>query len=743
MSFVARSSNPFRLALLLAVVWGAGGLRPEGAHAQLSPAFTYQGQLQQSGMPENATCDFQFGLFAATSGGTALGTQAVNSVSVTNGLFTVVLNASNQLGVNAFSGSTRYLEVDVCCPTGCAPSYVTLSPRQQLTATPYSLFAPTAGVANDVSFNYAASSTKGGAAANLSCSGCVTTGDLASGAVTSSVLSSNAVGSAQISNGSVTAAKVAVPLDLAGSNGTDIISGTNAGAGAAMSGVNTGTGPGGLFRYTSSTGTAAAVEGDSASTSNEAVAVLGKITSTSPGAGSAAVQGSNSGTGSLGIGVVGTQAGSGDGVWGSAPSGVGVYGQSSTGSGVFGSSSTGSAGLFQRTSTTGTAAAVEGDSASTEGGAVAVLGKIASSSTDSDTIAVRGSNSGTSPLGIGVEGDQAGSGWGVYGYAPAGWGVYGYALGGAGVVGGSDTGIAGAFYIANAGNTQPALSAFTVGTGPAGLFHHTSTTGTSAAVEGDSNSTDPSAVAVLGQITSTSPGKFSAAVQGVNNGTGVDGIGVAGSQAGSGWGVYGKSANGFGVRAESGGSGLYGAALRANNTNASGIGIWSTTGSSDSNVVLTNTGSGDLIRGFSGGSGGNLVFQVLNNGDTIVHTLTQTSSRRYKQNIKPMDHALDKVSRLQAVRFDWDAAHGGGHDIGFIAEDVGKVVPEIVSYEKDGRNAVGMKYDRIGALTVEAIKEQQKQIHSLSDENAELKTQLAALAAEVKEMKAKVRVAGK
>jgi hypothetical protein len=146
MSFVARFSNPLRVGLLLAVVWGAGGLRPEGARAQLSPAFTYQGQLQQSGMPENATaCDFQFGLFAAASGGTALGTQAVPSVNVTNGLFTVVLNNSNQLGTNAFSGSDRYLEVDVCCPAGCAPSYVTLSPRQQLTATPYALYAP-AGV---------------------------------------------------------------------------------------------------------------------------------------------------------------------------------------------------------------------------------------------------------------------------------------------------------------------------------------------------------------------------------------------------------------------------------------------------------------------------------------------------------------------------------------------------------------------------------------------------------------------
>jgi hypothetical protein len=155
MSFLARFWNPFRFALLLAVVWGAGGLRPEGAHAQLSPAFTYQGQLQQGSVPETATaCDFQFVLWdsqTSTSPTDKLGTQPLSDVKVANRLFTVQLNDSNQLGTNAFSGSNRYLEVDVCCPTGCAPSYATLSPRQQLTATPYALYAPSAGSATNLS----------------------------------------------------------------------------------------------------------------------------------------------------------------------------------------------------------------------------------------------------------------------------------------------------------------------------------------------------------------------------------------------------------------------------------------------------------------------------------------------------------------------------------------------------------------------------------------------------------------
>jgi hypothetical protein len=56
------------------------------------------------------------------------------------------------------------------------------------------------------------------------------------------------------------------------------------------------------------------------------------------------------------------------------------------------------------------------------------------------------------------------------------------------------------------------------------------------------------AFALHGIISSTSPGPYSAAVRGHNNGTGASGIGVWGSQDGSGWGVYGTSVSGIGVR---------------------------------------------------------------------------------------------------------------------------------------------------------------------------------------------------
>jgi hypothetical protein len=83
---------------------------------------------------------------------------------------------------------------------------------------------------------------------------------------------------------------------------------------------------------------------------------------------------------------------------------------------------------------------------------------------------------------------------------------------------------------------------------------------------------------------------------------------------------------GASIRAQGGGAGLFRSAIIAKNTSESGIGIWSTTASNDANVVITNTGSGDLLRGFSGGSGGDLVFQVLNNGTTNVKALETSIS---------------------------------------------------------------------------------------------------------------------
>ncbi len=102
----------------------------------LGTAFTYQGQLKNGGAAYTGTCDMQFSLYDALAAGTQIGTtQNLNGVTVTSSLFTVKLD----FGASVFTGDERYLEIAVKC--GADAGFTTLSPRQQLTAVPYALYA--------------------------------------------------------------------------------------------------------------------------------------------------------------------------------------------------------------------------------------------------------------------------------------------------------------------------------------------------------------------------------------------------------------------------------------------------------------------------------------------------------------------------------------------------------------------------------------------------------------------------
>ena len=131
------------IGLALALAGSTGQIQAEGPEPQgnagdppLGTAFTYQGQLKQDGNPVNGTCDFQFSLWDAADDGTQIGSQTKTNVNVVNGLFTVQLD----FGAGAFTGEARWLEIAVRCPAGSG-SYTTLRPRQELTATPYALYA--------------------------------------------------------------------------------------------------------------------------------------------------------------------------------------------------------------------------------------------------------------------------------------------------------------------------------------------------------------------------------------------------------------------------------------------------------------------------------------------------------------------------------------------------------------------------------------------------------------------------
>ena len=96
-------------------------------------------------------------------------------------------------------------------------------------------------------------------------------------------------------------------------------------------------------------------------------------------------------------------------------------------------------------------------------------------------------------------------------------------------------------------------------------------------------------------------------------------------------------------------------------------------------------------------------------GDIIAFA---SSDERLKDNISPIDDALNKLNQIGGYEFDWnsDSEHSG-HDVGVIAQEIEKVLPELVVDRKDGYKAV--RYDKIVALLINAIKEQQLQIDLL------------------------------
>ena len=99
-----------------------------------------------------------------------------------------------------------------------------------------------------------------------------------------------------------------------------------------------------------------------------------------------------------------------------------------------------------------------------------------------------------------------------------------------------------------------------------------------------------------------------------------------------------------------------------------------------------------------------------------------TSDKRLKENVKPLDNALDKINKINGVEFDWidgkdkhgNSVHSNeGHDIGVIAQEIEEVLPEVVTTRDNGYKAV--KYEKIVPLLIQAIKEQQKQIEELKN----------------------------
>lgn len=127
-------------------------------------AFTYQGRLSDGTDAANGIYDLRFGLHDLSAGGHLIAGPLTNAATpVSNGLFTVTLD----FGPGVFAGDACWLGMGV--RTNGGTSFTTLTPRQQLTATPYAILASGVGV--------------GDITADMLASGAVTTDKIATGAV--------------------------------------------------------------------------------------------------------------------------------------------------------------------------------------------------------------------------------------------------------------------------------------------------------------------------------------------------------------------------------------------------------------------------------------------------------------------------------------------------------------------------------------------------------------------------------
>jgi len=367
---------------------------------------------------------------------------------------------------------------------------------------------------------------------------------------------------------------------------------------------------------------------------------------------------------------------------------------------------------------------VWGETNSLSDSASGVRGKVTSTSPGSLSAGVWGINASTGGAGFGVRGTHSGSGTAVYGEATMTGGITNYGGyftaaggGGVGVFGeGTDTtgGINyGGYFVADGPLGYGVFGKATSASGT-GVYGWASSNGIGTNCGGYFMASGTGGRGVKGYASNSGiaenyGGHFEA--------KGTDGCGVYGLASSSGnVGNHGgyfeaagkKGIGAYGYASNSGTVLNFGGVFKAEGQDGTGV----------KGIALAANGIG--VHGV----GGQYDFYADGPGENY----GSASSIRWKRNIQAIDNPLEKIVQLRGVYFNWDPEHGGGHDVGMIAEEVGKVLPEIVQYEEDCIYASGMDYGRLTPLLVEAVKalkkeasEQEKQLIEKGVEIAVLK----------------------
>ena len=618
-----------RTKIILSLVFMFIGLLTISSHAQTT-AFTYQGRLQTGAIPATGNYDMEFLLFDLPTGGSQIGSTAEQpSISVNNGIFSVVLDFAD-----AFNGGPRYLEIRVR-PTGSS-DYETLSPRQQITSSPYavrSISSSTSELAQD-------STSLGGVTASEYV---VTTDPRLSDARTPQPNSFHYIHNSN----------------------TPQIGQFNITGGGTLSGF---------------------LSAGTVNSNNDYLLGFRRIVGIGSDSISSLYVGLDAGPLSTGSDNTFIGAGSGlENTTGNDNSFVGAFSGSRNINGVRNSFFGQAAGLF---TTTGSSNSFLGSRA----GLNNIGGHNNTLVGDSAGLIIQ------SGIGNTIVGSNGGLGLSLGSFnTHIGFGTrQGSAEGDLNISLGSDTRV---------GDASQTL--------------------TNAGAIGSNAQVNRSNSLVLGSIQGVN---FATADTFVGIGTTAPqtklhvngGVFVTGPRNSS------PSGNGIALSSESTFDSIQTFSNRplAINPIGNNVGIGTTAPAARLDVNGT-------IRVVTLGSAGST--GLCRNAANLISTCS--SSLRYKNNVNSYRPGMDLINRLKPISFNW--TDGGMIDLGLGAEDVAAIEPLLVTYGSNGE-VEGVKYDRIGVVLINAVKEQQAQIEAKKKENSEMKEQITRQSAEIAALKALV-----
>ena len=108
-------------------------------------------------------------------------------------------------------------------------------------------------------------------------------------------------------------------------------------------------------------------------------------------------------------------------------------------------------------------------------------------------------------------------------------------------------------------------------------------------------------------------------------------------------------------------------------------------------------------------------------GDITAYSTLTSSDIKLKTNVQKLEGALDRTLKLRGVKFDWKDEEKPNDQLGFIAQEVEEVLPELVkeidTVGKDGESHKVVNYQGVIPILVEAIKELKAEIEELKNDN--------------------------